>query len=154
MLPAASVNLLPVAYHDLMLKPTSPLAEFYPTEFESDLNGKKHDWEAVVLIPFIEEKRLLSAMADCEPLLSSEERDRNRHGPMYQYDYSDKSQGPLKGLAPLKSLQHVFCTEVTRWAHEIALNLPKTVCVELANASRHVFFPGFPTMKHLEFDVS
>ncbi|EDW06116.2 uncharacterized protein Dmoj_GI16439, partial [Drosophila mojavensis] len=151
-LPAASVNLLPMAYHDLMLKPNSPLAEFYPTEFESDLNGKKHDWEAVVLIPFIEEKRLLSAMADCEPQLSVEERERNRHGPMYQYDYNAKSQGPMKGLAPLKPLQNVFCTELARWSDEIALNSPRTVCVELANAARHVFFPGFPTMKHLEFD--
>ncbi|XP_032296461.1 5'-3' exoribonuclease 1 isoform X2 [Drosophila virilis] len=151
-LPAASVSLLPAAYHDLMLNPNSPLAEFYPTEFESDLNGKKHDWEAVVLIPFIEEDRLLRAMSACEPLLNSEERNRNRHGPMFQYDYSAQSQGPMKALAPLKSLQHVFCTELARWAHEIAINTPRTVCVELPNAARHVFFPGFPTMKHLEFN--
>ena len=29
--------------------------DFYPTEFELDLNGKQMDWEAVVLIPFIDE---------------------------------------------------------------------------------------------------
>ncbi|XP_033150232.1 5'-3' exoribonuclease 1 [Drosophila busckii] len=151
-LPAASCKLLPEAYHELMLNAQSPLAEFYPQDFESDLNGKKHDWEAVVLIPFIDERRLLDAMKTCETLLSSAERARNRHGPMFQYDYSALSQGSLPALAPLKALQHVFCTEMERWAKEIALNLPFSVCMELPNAARHVFFPGFPTMKHLAFD--
>lgn len=45
-----------------MLDPTSPIMDFYPMKFESDLNGKKQDWEAVVKIPFIDEKRLLKAM--------------------------------------------------------------------------------------------
>lgn len=143
-----------MAYHDLMLNENSPLAEFYPKEFESDLNGKKHDWEAVVLIPFIDEKRLLQAMRTCESMLNDEERERNQHGPMYQYDYSLKSLGSMPAVQPLKALQHVYCTELARWSDEIVLNLPETVCVELPNAARHVFFPGFPTMKHLEFDVS
>jgi 5'-3' exoribonuclease 1 len=41
----------------------SPILDFYPTEFEQDLNGKKQDWEAVVKIPFIDEGRLLTAMS-------------------------------------------------------------------------------------------
>ena len=28
---------------------------FYPVEFATDLNGKQQEWEAVVLIPFIDE---------------------------------------------------------------------------------------------------
>ncbi|KAI8034695.1 hypothetical protein M5D96_012518 [Drosophila gunungcola] len=151
-LPAASCKLLPAAYHDLMLLPSSPLAEFYPLEFESDLNGKKHDWEAVVLIPFIDERRLLSAMVPCEALLTNSERERNRHGPMYVYNHSAESQGPMAGHPPLRALPHLYCTEVAKWSREIALNLPHSVCVELPNAARHVFFPGFPTMQHLPFD--
>lgn len=154
MLPAASFSLLPEAYHALMLNASSPLAEFYPTEFESDLNGKKHDWEAVVLIPFIDERRLLDAMHACESLLTPAEHKRNKHGPMYQYDHNVKSQGSMPALPPLKALQQVFCTELARWSEELTLNLPHTVCVELPNAARHVFFPGFPTMKHLPFEVS
>jgi 5'-3' exoribonuclease 1 len=45
-----------------MIDANSPILDFYPTEFEQDLNGKKADWEAIVKIPFIDEKRLLKAM--------------------------------------------------------------------------------------------
>lgn len=33
----------------------SPIVHYYPINFETDLNGKRNDWEAVVLIPFIDE---------------------------------------------------------------------------------------------------
>lgn len=46
-----------------MFDVNSPILDFYPTEFEQDLNGKKAEWEAIVKIPFIDEKRLLNAMA-------------------------------------------------------------------------------------------
>ena len=38
-----------------MIEETSPIIDFYPVEFNTDLNGKRQEWEAVVLIPFIEE---------------------------------------------------------------------------------------------------
>jgi 5'-3' exoribonuclease 1 len=66
-LPTASMEHIPEAYRDLMYDPNSPILDFYPTEFEQDLNGKKQDWEAIVKIPFIDEARLLKAMA-CEYL--------------------------------------------------------------------------------------
>lgn len=46
-----------------MYDENSPIIDFYPEEFEQDLNGKKQEWEAIVKIPFIDEARLLKAMA-------------------------------------------------------------------------------------------
>lgn len=46
-----------------MYDSNSPILDFYPVDFEQDLNGKKQDWEAIVKIPFINEERLLKAMA-------------------------------------------------------------------------------------------
>ena len=39
----------------LMLSDSSPVIDYYPVDFETDLNGKQQEWEAVVLIPFIDE---------------------------------------------------------------------------------------------------
>jgi len=68
-----------------MLTDSSPIIDFYPEEFELDLNGKQQDWEAVVLISFIDEKRLLEAMSSVEKKLTASERDRNIHGPCIIY---------------------------------------------------------------------
>jgi len=40
----------------------SDIVDFYPTEFQTDLNGKTQEWESVVLISFIDDKRLRKAM--------------------------------------------------------------------------------------------
>ena len=45
-----------------MVNEDSPVKDFYPVNFETDLNGKQMEWEAVVLIPFIDEGRLLETM--------------------------------------------------------------------------------------------
>ena len=50
-----SKKLLPVPYQQLMVKEESPIFHYYPSDFKTDLNGKKQEWEAVVLIPFIDE---------------------------------------------------------------------------------------------------
>lgn len=38
-----------------MTNTDSPVIDFYPINFSTDLNGKQHEWEAVVVIPFIDE---------------------------------------------------------------------------------------------------
>lgn len=87
-LPPLSKQLIPPAFQDLMVNPSSPIIDFYPEKYESDLNGKKNSWEAVVKIPFIDEKRLLDALHRRQNLLTDEERERNCHGPpkLFSYD--------------------------------------------------------------------
>ncbi len=46
-----------------MYDSNSPILDFYPQTFETDLNGKKNEWEAIVKIPFLDQERLLKAMA-------------------------------------------------------------------------------------------
>ena len=55
-----------------MVNEDSPVRDFYPVDFETDLNGKQMEWEAVVLIPFIDEERLLQAMKPCSIYLNDE----------------------------------------------------------------------------------
>ena len=55
-----------------MINEDSPVKDYYPVEFGTDLNGKEQEWEAVVLIPFIDEERLLQAMSEKSQYLMDE----------------------------------------------------------------------------------
>ncbi|ERF76240.1 5'-3' exoribonuclease 2 [Endocarpon pusillum Z07020] len=79
-LPAASNHAIPPVFHSLMTDPDSEIVDFYPEDFDLDANGKKQSWKAIVLLPFIDEKRLLSAMNTKYPLLTAEEHARNEMG--------------------------------------------------------------------------
>ncbi len=65
----------------LMHDPNSPIRDFYPLDFTIDSEGKRAEWEGVVLIPFIDERRLLAAANSVPPsALTADERQRNQHG--------------------------------------------------------------------------
>jgi 5'-3' exoribonuclease 1 len=57
-----------------MVSESSPIIDFYPVDFDTDLNGKQQEWEAVVLIPFIQEDKLKEAMAPYKNMLTEEEK--------------------------------------------------------------------------------
>lgn len=65
-LPPRSADALPAEIASLMRDPSSEIADFYPADFAIDLNGKKFAWQAVVLLPFIDETRLVEAMVERE----------------------------------------------------------------------------------------
>ncbi|KAL4869840.1 hypothetical protein BDV12DRAFT_167149 [Aspergillus spectabilis] len=108
-LPASSNHAIPEVFHDLMSNPNSEIIDFYPEDFAVDLNGKKFAWQGVVLLPFIDEKRLLDAVQKKYPLLSEDETARNTVGrevlllseshPLYQDlvgNFYSKKQGAPK----------------------------------------------------------
>lgn len=78
--PAASRHALPEVFHDLMTNKESEIIDFYPEDFEVDLNGKKFAWQGVALLPFIEMPRLLAAVEAKYPLLSEVDAARNGVG--------------------------------------------------------------------------
>lgn len=98
-LPAASSSLLPKMYRSLVMSEDSPLAKYFPTEVEYDLNGKQNDWEAVVLAPFIDESAIVKASLVYNLFLTPEERAINDHGPhlLFYYERSkNNDQGRKK----------------------------------------------------------
>ncbi|KAG6144492.1 hypothetical protein E4U28_001986 [Claviceps purpurea] len=112
-LPDRSKKIVPKVYHDLMTNPNSPIIDFYPRDFELDMNGKKMEWEAVVKIPFIDEKRLLDAMATKNEDLEPDEKARNGFGVPLKFTYSHQVNftypSPLPGIFPEVSNCH--CVE-------------------------------------------
>ncbi|KAL1959442.1 hypothetical protein VTO42DRAFT_2245 [Malbranchea cinnamomea] len=150
-LPDRSKQLVPAAYRDLMTSPESPIIDFYPREFELDMNGKKMEWEAVVKIPFIEEERLLKAMATKEHLLTPEERKRNEFGvtlkftysPAIEFVYSSSLPGIFPDIPRCHCIENVFDLP-TMDGLEPYIGLVEGVKLGVEALA------GFPSLKRLE----
>lgn len=110
-LPDRSKKIVPTVYHELMTSPDSPIIDFYPRDFNLDMNGKKQEWEAVVKIPFIDEKRLLGAMKPKNELLSEAEKKRNDFGVSLKFTYSDQVDYtyPSSMIGIFPDLPHCHC---------------------------------------------
>jgi len=87
-LPPSSAAALPESCRWLMLHPDSPIIDFYPEMAPSDPNGKSQRWLWILLLPFIDESRLLEALVPCEELFTPEEKERNVFGPCRLFMHS------------------------------------------------------------------
>lgn len=150
-LPDRSAKLVPSAYRDLMTNPASPIIDFYPHDFKTDKNGKKMEWQAVVLIPFIDEKRLVDALASRESLLTEAEKARNGRGEdiEFQFDPNQSSVYPatLEGLPDIAPCR---CVVKTLNPHVMDTNKIVYGLMEgtlLGESSR----AGFPTLYTLDY---
>ncbi|KAI9760654.1 MAG: hypothetical protein M4579_001518 [Chaenotheca gracillima] len=149
-LPDRSKRIVPEPYHDLMTNPQSPIYDFYPRDFELDMNGKKMEWEAVVKIPFIEENRLLSAMRTKEHLLSDAEKARNEFGVTIKFSYSPDLDftypSSLIGVFP--DLPHCHCVVNTYDLPTLeGLDIYVGLCEEVKLGASAL--AGFPSLKTL-----
>ncbi|MCJ1446649.1 MAG: hypothetical protein MMC23_007155 [Stictis urceolatum] len=151
-LPDRSKTIVPTVYHDLMTNPDSPIIDFYPRDFSLDMNGKKMEWEAVVKIPFIEEGRLLRAMATKDPLLTEDEKARNEFGVSLKFTYSAAVDyvypSSMVGIFP--DLPHCHCVEnifdlPTIEGFEFHVGLTDGV---LLGSSALAGFPSLQTIPH------
>jgi 5'-3' exoribonuclease 1 len=100
-LPPLSSALLPVPYRSLMTNPASPVFEFFNQELKLDMEGKSFEWEAIVLLPFMVEAKLMSAVDMVRPeQLSEEERKQNILGSDYIFSYDPSIVNAAKSPIP------------------------------------------------------
>ncbi|KAK4047900.1 5'-3' exoribonuclease 2 [Microbotryomycetes sp. JL201] len=141
--PAASRVHLPEPFQQLMIKEDSPIIDFYPEDFEIDMNGKKMVWQGVALLPFIDQKRLLDAMATKYPELTEFEVSRNSRGndvlyvsqehPLYDY---------LEGLYTKKKVKEPVELDTKRSKGITASVLPDPSCIP--NSTFESPLPAYP----------
>eukprot|EP01017_Pseudomicrothorax_dubius_P006717 TRINITY_DN11976_c0_g1_i2.p1 TRINITY_DN11976_c0_g1~~TRINITY_DN11976_c0_g1_i2.p1 ORF type:complete len:285 (-),score=59.02 TRINITY_DN11976_c0_g1_i2:158-964(-) len=67
----------------------SEIIDFYPSDFAVDTKGKRYEWMGEVLLPFIEEERLLTNIQKHISGLNEEEEHRNTEGHVYIFTHKE-----------------------------------------------------------------
>jgi 5'-3' exoribonuclease 2 len=102
-LPPQSAALLPASYGELVNDAAHELGHLFPSTVELDFRGKRHSWQAVVLLPFLPLDEVSAALASLA--LQPHERRRNvRRDPLA---YGVRGAGGL----PLQEWKDVRCDE-------------------------------------------
>ena len=106
--PPSSSKLLPEPFRHFMEDPRSPLAEFFPEDVPVDFEGKRNDWEGVVLLPFLDADRLKAAVASVEASrLTQGEIARNVPGNLIYFTHAPSGAGDVPSTLP-KSFAGLF----------------------------------------------
>lgn len=90
-LPFKSFHLLPDHYSEIVKE---CLAEFFPNDFDIDLNGRALPWEAACLIPFVDENLLISEESRILSVTTNSEEEIKRNTVSFNYKsftYDEKS---------------------------------------------------------------
>jgi hypothetical protein len=106
-LPADSVKALPEACQQLMLNSDSPIIDIYSRDIPIDPNGKILPWLWVVLLPFIDERRIVEALKLCENEMTPEEVQRNSFGNPLMFLHN----GHTLGVVSLSHLDYSIQSE-------------------------------------------
>lgn len=148
-IPQASKQILPKVFQPLATSSDSPLKEFFPTNVKTDLNEKIHDYEAIILIPFINEQALLDAFKDHESQLTNDERTRNRTGSFYIFSYS---QTPISGHVDerLKEQRNV---KLQTLKHDHYVLSPEKIFKGIRKDIQLNQVIGFPSLNGIRFTV-
>lgn len=108
---------IPKTFQDLMTDENSPIIDFYPETFQIDMNGKRMAWQGVALLPFIDQKRLLDAMAPRYSGLTEEEVKRNTMGNNVIFVFEDSPfyhvLEALYGKRKSKDVSNLFVTGIS-----------------------------------------
>ena len=147
-LPPTSRQLLPRLLQPLMTDSTSPLLSFYPETFELDQNEKKQDWEAIVLLPFIDEELLLNTITPFYNQLDPIDGDRNRHILSSCFRTTSTAQPVGNALGPNPYFPPLKETRAT--SREFAMD-PVQIKHGRFDAKDMFIFPKFPVLNVLPY---
>jgi 5'-3' exoribonuclease 1 len=145
-LPPLSKQHVPICLQDLMTDIHSPIIDFYPMTFELDMNGKKASWEAIVKIPFIDEKRLLKAIDTKIKGLTKEEVQRNQKGDQKELRFLDNEKVYKSDLTEFPDFK-CFCEQV-KFEYKPRNNVRVNRLCDGARLG-NLMASGFPSMGHL-----
>jgi 5'-3' exoribonuclease 2 len=91
--PANSVKALPEPCRWLMTDPSSPIIDLYDADVPIDPNGKHLPWLWILLLPFVDEKRITAAFELCRSQLSLHDAKKNKFGLPAVFLHKDSSLG-------------------------------------------------------------
>ena len=147
-LPPASKDFLPVPYQDLVTSSNSPIIDYYPETFEQDLNLKENDWEAIVLVPFIDQDRILRAIDGLDGRFTPEEAARNAFGKALCFN-SSRTKGALYPSSFPATYPDIAVNYATITEYEPKPEVTKKNPNQKDLARRQS--PDFPTLTSLSF---
>tara|TARA_B110000285_G_C15118667_1_gene615706 strand:- start:1771 stop:2079 length:309 start_codon:yes stop_codon:yes gene_type:complete len=84
----------------------SVLKDYFPDDFEIDLNGRTLAWEALILIPFADETLFIAEEAKLGLKLTGQEDERNTVSfvyPSFSYSENQAKEKDRASWVPLKS---------------------------------------------------
>ncbi|KAH9977999.1 XRN 5'-3' exonuclease N-terminus-domain-containing protein [Lactifluus volemus] len=147
--PASSRKHIPAVFHSLMTDEDSPIIDFYPTTFDVDMNGKRMAWQGVALLPFIDQNRLLDAMAVHSPELTQDEIRRNAWGNNAIFTSEKHSLYPsLEALYGKKKRQDPVPIDVDASKGISGSTLPDPDCIPGSTYYSPLTEEGQPDIKH------
>ena len=85
-LPKQSFNLLPVCYKDI----PNLLKEYFPDKIDIDYNGKYTEYESLLLVPMVDEEKMVEMEIKCRKLTPEEEKE-NKWGTSFLFGGNDSN---------------------------------------------------------------
>ena len=85
-LPKESFNLLPECYKDI----PNLLKEYFPDKIDIDYNGKYTEYESLLLVPMVDEEKMVEMEIKCRKLTPEEEKE-NKWGTSFLFGGNDSN---------------------------------------------------------------
>jgi 5'-3' exoribonuclease 1 len=152
-LPPSSKKLVPSCLQELMISPNSPIIDFYPERFELDLVAKKALWEAIVKIPFIDEKRLLQGINSRLHMLTKEEKMINKIAQNREYYYDSNGGSIFHSAIESFPSFNCYCGSKTYVHPSIPKNFQTNKLFKNARVGPN-YLPGYPSMHCIPHSVT